>query len=39
MIRFINKNSGIKYLNLKENKGVCVMRFMMGFLYAKKYKF
>ena len=32
------KNSGIKYLNLKKNRGVGYA-LMMGFLYAKKYKF
>ncbi len=32
------KNSGIKYLNVKKNKGVGYA-LMMGFFYAKKYKF
>ena len=32
------KNSGIKYLSFKKNKGVGYA-LMMGFLYAKKYKF
>ena len=35
---FLIKNSGIKYLNLKENKGVGYA-LMMGYLYAKKYEF
>ena len=32
------KNSGIKYLDLKKNKGVGYA-LIMGFLYAKKYQF
>ncbi len=35
---FLLKKSGIKYLDLKQNKGVGYA-LMMGFLYAKKYKF
>ena len=33
---FLLKKSGIKYLDLKQNKGVGYA-LMMGFLYAKKY--
>ena len=32
------KKSGVKYINLKNNKGVAYA-LMMGFLYAKKYNF